>query len=212
MSSQDCYFAIAPSWKSINILLPSWTRKKEGKPGFSHFHIKGNSTEQEISNFCNYGFQSVSKHESFYWVKKIRLAMIIFRILDVRHFYIFQTGQIVKFLPTKGAGRLKGNCCIFWPAFGCCLPKTLVEICIFKVFNITNAYFNQSFGCAAPKCWSKYTTGDFTVSIQDGTIHFHVILIRAKFFLKANKFKSFQPNISSTSSLNKRWKLINKYH
>ena len=27
------------------------------------------------------------------------------------------------------------NCCIFQPVFGCCAPKTLVEICDFNIFN-----------------------------------------------------------------------------
>ena len=26
------------------------------------------------------------------------------------------------------------NCCIFWPAFGCCAPQMLVEIVIFSIF------------------------------------------------------------------------------
>ena len=28
----------------------------------------------------------------------------------------------------------KNGCCIFWPAFGCCTPQTLVEIVIFSIF------------------------------------------------------------------------------
>ena len=40
--------------------------------------------------------------------------------------------------------------------------KILLQIsCLFKVFctkNDENYYFNQRLECAAPKCWSKYTT------------------------------------------------------
>ena len=32
------------------------------------------------------------------------------------------------------ANSIKMACCIIWPAFGCCAPQTLVEICFFNVF------------------------------------------------------------------------------
>ena len=59
-------------------------------------------------------------------------------------------------------------CCIFWPAFGCCAPKTLVKICIFNVFggkklkkkekqarNLQQNLRKKSFFKFAPKCWSS---------------------------------------------------------
>ena len=39
---------------------------------------------------------------------------------------------------------------------------TFSPFCIFQLFctkNAKNNYFDQRLGCAAPKCWSKYTTG-----------------------------------------------------
>ena len=46
------------------------------------------------------------------------------------------------------------NCCIFWPAFGCCARHTLVEIVIFSIFATKNvkkqeicSKFQQKTGC-----------------------------------------------------------------
>ena len=28
------------------------------------------------------------------------------------------------------------GCCIFWPAFGCCTPQTLVKVCVYNIFCV----------------------------------------------------------------------------
>ena len=55
------------------------------------------------------------------------------------------------------------DCCIFLPAFGCCAPQTLVEICIFNIFNDKklnkgekSKKFNKKvFFKVTPKRWSS---------------------------------------------------------
>ena len=65
------------------------------------------------------------------------------------------------------------GCCIFWPAFGCCAPKMLVEIFIFSVFvlkaeknakrNKFAAKFSKThFFKFAPKCWLNVLFPDLT--------------------------------------------------
>ena len=55
----------------------------------------------------------------------------------------------------------------------------LLQICYFFYFfyffsafcikNAVNDYFNQCLGCAAPKCWLKYTTLRIWLKLQDWT-------------------------------------------
>ena len=55
------------------------------------------------------------------------------------------------------------NCCIFWPAFGCCAFQTLIKMTIFSVFcsknlkkarNLQQILAKHSF--FAPECWSTF--------------------------------------------------------
>ena len=52
------------------------------------------------------------------------------------------------------------ECCIFWPAFGCCALQTLVEIVIFSIFsakrarNLQQIFAKNMFFKFTPKCWS----------------------------------------------------------
>ena len=73
------------------------------------------------------------------------------------------------------------NCCIFWPAFGCCALQTLVEMAFFSIYcakklkkarNLQQNYAKHIFLKFAPKCWStvlfpKNWSNEFVWSIND---------------------------------------------
>ena len=61
--------------------------------------------------------------------------------IEQKHIRITQTLMEVKQIKSRQNNKRDENCyrcCIFWPAFGCCIPQTLVEIVIFSIFCAKN--------------------------------------------------------------------------
>ena len=50
----------------------------------------------------------------------------------------------------------KGDCCIFWPAFGCCALQPLVKIVIFSVFAAKNLKKARNFNKFAANFSKKH--------------------------------------------------------
>ena len=73
----------------------------------------------------------------------------------------YQRGSTSVFLGTKPYTRVlcdfKNN--IFWPNFPS-IFYLFFPLLSFLAQKLIMAYFFQSFECAAPKCWLKYTTNE----------------------------------------------------